>query len=203
MLPLIEQEWKKAGIEVTGASEPAIEQGRPDRAGTSPGGAEYVSPERKSWDGQQDDWSRVGTVQASARAWLLSTIDMLKPRARSLKDFAGSFRAFFTDEFDPDPAAVEKFLKDDNVRKLLVELGERYAQASDFTEADAEKILRDFAAQKGIKAGVLINGARVALTGQGVAPSLFAVMKILGKNRTTDRLKAAATLAAGVTVIPN
>ncbi|PYV64670.1 MAG: glutamate--tRNA ligase, partial [Acidobacteria bacterium] len=33
LLPLIEQEWKKAGIEVTVASEPAIEQGCPDRAG--------------------------------------------------------------------------------------------------------------------------------------------------------------------------
>jgi len=128
---------------------------------------------------------------------------MLKPRARSLKDFAGSFRAFFSNDFEADPAAVEKFLKDDSVRKLLVELGERYAQASDFTEAGVEKILRDFAAEKGIKAGVLINGARVALTGQGVAPSLFALMKILGKERTTDRLKVAATLAAGVTVIPN
>jgi len=176
LLPLIEQEWKKAGIEVTVASEPAIEQG---------------------------DRSSVGTAQASDRAWLLSTIDMLKPRARSLKDFAGSFRAFFSNDFEADPAAVEKFLKDDSVRKLLVELGERYAQASDFTEAGVEKILRDFAAEKGIKAGVLINGARVALTGQGVAPSLFALMKILGKERTTDRLKVAATLAAGVTVIPN
>jgi len=175
LLPLIEQEWKKAGIEVTVASEPAIEQG---------------------------DRSSVGTAQASDRAWLLSTIDMLKPRARSLKDFAGSFRAFFSNDFEADPAAVEKFLKDDSVRKLLVELGERYAQASDFTEAGVEKILRDFAAEKGIKAGVLINGARVALTGQGVAPSLFALMKILGKERTTDRLKVAATLAAGVTVIP-
>jgi len=176
LLPLIEQEWKKAGIEVTVASEPAIEQG---------------------------DRSSVGTAQASDRAWLLSTIDMLKPRARSLKDFAGSFRAFFSNDFEADPAAVEKFLKDDSVRKLLVELGERYAQASDFTEAGVEKILRDFAAEKGIKAGVLINGARVALTGQGVAPSLFALMKILGKERTTDRLKVAATLAAVVTVIPN
>jgi glutamyl-tRNA synthetase len=203
LLPLIEQEWKKAGIEVTAASEPAIEQGRPDRAGTSPEGADNVSPGRKSWDGQQDDRSPVGKAQAPDSAWLLSTIDMLKPRARSLKDFAGSFRAFFTDEFEADPAAVEKFLQDDSVRKLLVELGERYVQASDFTEADAEKVLRDFAAEKGVKAGVLINGARVALTGQGVAPSLFAVMKILGKDRTTDRLKAAATLAAGVTVIPN
>jgi glutamyl-tRNA synthetase len=35
---------------------------------------------------------------------------------------------------------------------------------------------------------VLINGARVALTGQGVAPSLFAVMVALGKDRVVKRL---------------
>jgi glutamyl-tRNA synthetase len=37
----------------------------------------------------------------------------------------------------------------------------------------------------------LINGARVALTGQAVAPSLFAVMVALGKERTISRLKRA------------
>ena len=146
LLPLIEEEWKKAGVE----------------------------PER------------------SDPAWLLATIDLLKPRARNLKDFATSFRAFFTDSFESDPAAVARFLKDDTVRQLLVELGGRYAASADgFTEAEAEKILRDFAAEKNMKAGALINGARVALTGQGVAPSLFAVMVALGKEKTVERLKAA------------
>ena len=54
-----------------------------------------------------------------------------------------------------------------------------------------EQILRDFAEEKGVKAGALINGARVVLTGQGVAPSLFAVMANLGQERTVVRLKAA------------
>jgi glutamyl-tRNA synthetase len=40
-----------------------------------------------------------------------------------------------------------------------------------------------------LKAGVLINGARVALTGQGVAPSLFTVMVALGQQRVVARLK--------------
>ena len=44
----------------------------------------------------------------------------------------------------------------------------------EFTEASAEELLRAFAEEKGVKAGALINGSRVALTGQGVAPSLFA-----------------------------
>src|SRR6266571_800463 len=146
----------------------------------------------------QEEWEKAGVeVLEKDRNWLLSTIELLKPRARSLKDFAGSFRAFFSDEFEADSAAVDKFLKDANVRSLLVELGERYAATQDFNEQEAEKILRDFAAEKGVKAGALINGARVALTGQGVAPSLFAVMGALGKERTVVRLKAVEELAVG------
>jgi glutamyl-tRNA synthetase len=143
LLPLIEEEWKKAAI----------------------------NPRRHDRD------------------WLLSTIELLKPRARSLKDFAGSFRAFFVDDFDPDPTAVDKFLQVENVRRLLIELGGRYATSENFSEQETEKILRDFAAEKDVKAGALINGARVALTGQAVAPSLFAVMSALGRDTVTARLK--------------
>jgi glutamyl-tRNA synthetase len=147
LLPLIEEEWKKAGVEPT----------------------------------------------IHARESLLATIDLLKPRARSLKDFATSFRAFFTDDFSYDADAVAKFLKDESVRAMLVNLSQRYESSEDFTEPTLEKILRDFAAEKNVKAGVLINGARVALTGQGVAPSLFAVMMVLGKERTIKRLREASS----------
>jgi glutamyl-tRNA synthetase len=142
----------------------------------------------------EEEWKRAGVTPAHDRNSLLAAIDLVKARARNLKDFAGSFRAFFTEEFEPDPVAVEKFLKDASVRRMLVELGERYAVAQDFSEQGTEKVLRDFAAEKSVKAGALINGARVALTGQGVAPSLFAVMSNLGKERTTQRLKNAASL---------
>ena len=160
--------------------------------------AEYIRsyPAEKLLPLVQEEWAKAGIqVQSADRAWLLSTIDLLKPRARNLKDFATSFRAFFTDEFENDPAAVGKFLKDEAVRGLIVELGDRYAASPNgFSEQDTEKVLRDFAVEKNVKAGALINGARVALTGQGVAPSLFAVMVALGKARTVARLKRAASL---------
>ena len=159
--------------------------------------AEYIRsyPAEKLLPLVQEEWAKAGMqVQPADRAWLLSTIDLLKPRARNLKDFATSFRAFFTDEFENDPAAVGKFLKDEAVRGLIVELGDRYAASPNgFSEQDTEKVLRDFAVEKNVKAGALINGARVALTGQGVAPSLFAVMVALGKARTVARLKRAAS----------
>ena len=139
-----------------------------------------------SWISSQGDSGR-----------LCATVDLLKPRARSLRDFATSFAAFFSDSFQPDPAAVSKFIKDENVRKLLTELGARYVASPDgFGEGQCEEILRGFAAEKNVKAGILINGARVALTGQSVAPSLFAVMAILGKDVTIARLQRVEELVS-------
>ena len=143
----------------------------------------------------EEEWKKVGlTPSSSDRGHLLATIELLKPRARNLKDFAGSFRAFFSDQYQNDPAAVEKFLKDAAVRDALVELAGLYGSAPEFTEQSTEQVLRDFAAAKGIKAGALINGSRVALTGQAVAPSLFAVMVNLGRELTVARLGRAKEL---------
>ncbi len=117
----------------------------------------------------EEEWKKAELIPARTdREWLLATIDLLKPRARSLKDFATSFRAFFSDHFETDAAAGEKFLKDPAVREMLSELADRYASSNaEFSEAEAEKLLRELAAEKNIKAGALINGARVALTGPG------------------------------------
>jgi glutamyl-tRNA synthetase len=75
-----------------------------------------------------------------------------------------------------------------------MELGGRYQSLDEFTEPAAEELLRAFAEEKGVKAGTVINGSRVALTGQGVAPSLFAVMAALGRERVVKRLKAAGEI---------
>jgi len=142
----------------------------------------------------EDEWAKAGFEPQGSTEELLSTIDLLKPRARSLKDFAGAFKAYFSDAFAFDTAAVTKFFKNDTLPALLVELGQRYQAAEDFTEASTEQVLRTFADEKQIKAGALINGSRVALTGQGVAPSLFAVMAALGRERVVRRLKAAGEI---------
>jgi glutamyl-tRNA synthetase len=141
----------------------------------------------------EEEWNKAGVTPLTRESgWLVKAVDLLKPRARNLKDFAGAFRAFFTDDFVADPAAVAKYLGDAPVRESLGELSRRYATFGEaFTEEAAERLLRELAAEKNVKAGTLINGARVALTGQAVAPSLFAVMVCLGKERTVTRLQAA------------
>ena len=143
----------------------------------------------------QEEWTRTGYKPTRSHEEILAAISLLQQRARSLRDFASTFQAYFADSFPMDPAAVQKFLADATVRKLLAEMGERYAALQPFTEESAEKLLRSFAEEKAIKAGFLINGARVLLTGQGVAPSLFAVMNYLGQKRVVERLKTAETIS--------
>ena len=53
-----------------------------------------------------------------------------------------------------------------------------------------EEALRAFAEEQGVKAGLLINGSRAALTGQSVGPSAFEVFELIGQEKTVQRLRA-------------
>ena len=117
---------------------------------------------------------------------------LLQTRARSLKDFSGSGRAFYSDQFEYDPEAQKKFWRDERLPKLLEELGTRLAQTKPFGLTESEACLRGLAEERGVKPGLLINAARVALTGQAVAPGLFEVMTALGQSRVVERLRRAA-----------
>ena len=150
----------------------------------------------------EEEWAKSEFHPDRSREEIVAAIALLQPRARSLKDFAGAFRGYFSDAYEFDTAAVAKFVPDEAIRGLLVELGERYEKMSEFSEASAEQLLRAFAEEKRVKAGALINGSRVALTGQAVAPSLFAVMAALGKERVVKRLEEAGSIPIPVSADP-
>jgi glutamyl-tRNA synthetase len=119
-------------------------------------------------------------------------LELLRSRMRRLTDFSGIFRAYFTDNFDYDQAAADKFLKDPQLKELIPQLADRYGSDASFSAESTERHLRSIAEERGVKAGLLINAARVGLTGQGVAPSLFEVMQALGRDRTLARLRRLA-----------
>jgi glutamyl-tRNA synthetase len=116
-------------------------------------------------------------------------LELLKSRTRRLSDFSGTFRAFFSDDFAYDTAAAAKFLADPKLKNLLAILLERYQNSPSFTMQSVEADLRRVAEEAGVKAGLMINGLRVGLTGQGVAPGLFDVMHVLGRDTTLARLR--------------
>jgi glutamyl-tRNA synthetase len=89
---------------------------------------------------------------------------------------------------------MKKNMKDERLKDLLPGLAKSIAEISEFTHDAAEAALRAYAEAEGVKAGLLINAARTALTGQTVGPSMFDIMVILGRDRTVESLRRAAAL---------
>ncbi len=136
----------------------------------------------KLWREEYDDDDRV---------WFLKTLDLIRQRYHTLKDFSAQGRAYFSDDFDFDEAAVNKNLrKDPQLRELLQTLAARLEALADFNLETAEAALRQVAEEAAVKAGLLINGSRTMLTGQSVGPSMFEVFDILGQKRSVERLRS-------------
>ena len=129
---------------------------------------------------------------ADRRAWFAATVDLVRSRYTTLHDFSKRGAAYFADGVPLDPAAAEK-LNVPGARDLLRELGERLARTDEFTEASVEAALRALAAERGVKAGVIINASRAALTGQSVGPGAFAVFTAIGRERALQRLREPAS----------
>jgi glutamyl-tRNA synthetase len=68
-------------------------------------------------------------------------------------------------------------------------LADRIEALPEFNHQGLENAVRALSEELGVKAGVLMNACRVALTGQAVAPGLFDVMGLLGRERTIARLR--------------
>jgi glutamyl-tRNA synthetase len=135
--------------------------------------------------------------EGERRAWFEYAVTLLRERARTLTDFTSHGRPYFVDDFsfEFDEAAVKKNLqKDPALKELLPQLADAFATLDEFTHDSTEAALRKFAEEKGVKAGLLINATRTALTGQAVGPGLFDVVAAIGKDRTNARLRRAAQL---------
>ncbi len=121
-------------------------------------------------------------------AFFAKVVDTIRARFSTLLDFPIRGRAYFADDFPTEAQALAK-LDVPGARELLHELADRIEQNPDFSEASVEAELRKLAADRGVKAGVLINASRAALTGQSVGPSAFAVFACIGRERTLARLR--------------
>jgi glutamyl-tRNA synthetase len=152
--------------------------------------------------------------ELGSRDWYIKTVDLIRARFFTLKDFSGQGRAYFSEDYDFDPAAVEKNLKKfPDLQKWMPELADRFerefsvggpeaetrptggvslngAEVRQFTEPNIEAIVKAFTEEKSTKLGVIMNGARTLLTGVAVGPSMLAVFEILGLDRTLMRLRS-------------
>jgi glutamyl-tRNA synthetase len=133
--------------------------------------------------------------EAEERAWFERTLELIRQRFYTLKDFSGQGRAYLSDDFEFDPQAVAKNLKKEpRLKELLPRLADALEKVEPWAAEGVENALRAFADEAGVKAGLLINASRTALTGQAVGPSMFDVFDVIGRDRSVKRLRDAAQL---------
>ena len=127
-------------------------------------------------------------------AWFSAALELLRPRARHLGDFAEQGAIFFSDAIEYDEAAVDTHLRAPGMDVHLAAIAAAFAALDTFDPASTESALRSLAAARRIKAGVFIHAVRVAVTGKTVSPGLFDVLALLGRDRVQARLASARRL---------
>ncbi|MGD8413484.1 MAG: glutamate--tRNA ligase, partial [Candidatus Latescibacterota bacterium] len=88
--------------------------------------------------------------------------------------------------------AYSKHLSADEVQGRLSALADAIESVEPFNREGIESAVRDLAAGLEVKPGDLIHPCRVALTGDEVSPDIFAVIHLLGREKSVERLRSAA-----------
>ncbi|HEY3397267.1 MAG TPA: glutamate--tRNA ligase [Armatimonadota bacterium] len=141
--------------------------------------------------------AKAGLFEADAtperREWLARVADLMKERAPLLTTFTTWAAYFFTDEYEYDEKAREKWLTKPETPETLHALAERLAVLSDWNAEAIEAEVRALAEDLGVGAGKVIHPCRAAVTGTTVGPSLFHLLELLEQPEVIRRLHRAET----------
>ncbi len=117
-------------------------------------------------------------------------VDQLQIRTKFLNDIPAACRCFFSDEFEMDEKAVDKRLKKEGVKVLLLDLVERFKNAGEWKAPALENLVKELSQGNGM--GPWVHPIRVAVSGRGEGIGLFEMLQLLGREKTIERLSCAA-----------
>jgi glutamyl-tRNA synthetase len=117
-------------------------------------------------------------------------VDQLQIRTKFLNDIPGACKCFFSDDFEMDEKAVDKRLKKDGVKAILIDLVERFKSAPEWNAIALENLVKELSQGNGM--GPWVHPIRVAVSGRGEGIGLFEMLQLLGRDKTLERLMNAA-----------
>jgi len=124
------------------------------------------------------------------RSWLAQLVEILGPRLRYGEQILEYGRYFLTDDVHIEDE-LHSYFKDPATRAALAALADRLESLSPWDDQTIEQAVRATARQHGLKAAPVIHGTRVALSGKTVGPSLFSLVRLVGRERAAQRLRLA------------
>jgi glutamyl-tRNA synthetase len=119
-----------------------------------------------------------------------AAIDVMKTRAKSLKDLAGMLIPFVTEDYPLDAKGLEQHARDSAAVSAVEKLRDRFEELpeSEWAPMRLEEVLRKQAEEAGIKAGALIHLCRLFLTGTTASPGIFELIAAMTKAGTLRRI---------------
>ena len=129
------------------------------------------------------------------KEWFLNTLNLIRDRFHTLKDFTSLGRAYFAEDFKVEEKPLKKnVLKHSETGQTAGIVADRYERLEQFNLEETERVARDYADELEIKPGILINGMRTVVTGQLAGPSMFDILVTIGQERVVSRLRDVAKL---------
>ncbi|MFO7752719.1 MAG: glutamate--tRNA ligase [Desulfobacteraceae bacterium] len=130
-------------------------------------------------------------VTAQNDTFIRGVISTLQARSKTLAEMADAALFYYADTIGYEEKAEKKFLKPAALEPLRKSAG--YIEALEaFNEKELENAFKQVMEETGLGFGKIAQPVRVALTGTTVSPGIFEMILALGKEKTVERIKAAA-----------
>jgi glutamyl-tRNA synthetase len=123
---------------------------------------------------------------------LRQAIPGIRERARTLVDAANDLDFYVREPPEQDEKAVSQFLTPESKPKLAA-LAVLFEGQAVWEPAPLEAAFRAWVEAQGLQLKDVAQPLRVAVTGRKASPPIFDVLQVLGRARSLDRLKRAAT----------
>lgn len=121
--------------------------------------------------------------------YISKLVDLYKIRIKTLRELGELADWFFKDDFTMDEEGKRKYLdKEENKDNIRI-FADRLDGLEDFSHENIEKICRDIAEERELKAADIIHPTRLAISGKTKGAGLFEVMELLGKEKVIKRMR--------------
>ena len=145
-------------------------------------GTDHIIDKLRSND---PDWGKGSSI-----SYLISIIELLKVRAKSLSEFISQSDYFFSAP-SYDEKVLQKAWNDDSVNNIILLLMDKLSSLDSWQKEDLQENFKSFIKKHDLGLGEIIMPIRLAVCGTLNGPAVYDILELLGKDETLKRINAA------------
>ncbi len=119
--------------------------------------------------------------------YLAGVARLMKERASFIPEIVTGGEYLFERPKEYDEKTVSKKWKADTSDRMKA-IRSDFEKVNDFTAEELEAVFKSFLEREQVGMGAVLPNLRLLLTGQGMGPSLFEIMALLGKKESLERM---------------